>query len=286
MISVVIPAYNEADAIVQTVHAIQAMFAEAGYDGGEIIVVDDGSTDDTGALAAQAGARVVSHPSNGGYGRSLKDGILAARNEIIAITDADGTYPVDKIPTLMAELDKGFDMAVGARTGAEYRESVVKAPLRKVLKFLVEFTAGRTIPDINSGLRVFRRATIVPFFSHLCNTFSFTTSMTLAYLMTGLYISYVDIPYYKRVGKTKVRLLKDSAMTLQYIVQAILYYNPLKLFLFMFMSVIALSVVSFLTAAVSDIHVGYYLGLGGLLVALIIFALGMLADLLRQIMVK
>lgn len=286
MISIVIPALNEEGAIVATVEAAQKVCRDAGWDGFEIIVVDDGSTDRTAEFAQQAGAQVIRHPANGGYGRSLKDGIAAASNDLVAISDADGTYPLDRLPDLLARIHAGFDMAVGARTGAEYRQSAVKMPLRLVLKALVEFTAGRRIPDINSGLRVFRRSTVMPFFSHLCDTFSFTTSLTLAYLMTGLYIAYVDIPYYKRVGKTKVRLFRESLVTLQYIVQAILYYNPIKLFLALCAIVVVFSFVSFLSTLITGIYLGYYLGLGGILVSILIFAMGMLADLLKQIMAK
>lgn len=286
MISIVIPALNEQEAIVGTVEAARQVCAQAGWDGYEIIVVDDGSSDRTGELAAAAGAKVLRHPSTSGYGRSLKDGIAIAHNDLIAISDADGTYPLDRLPQLMERINAGFDMAVGARTGQEYRESAVKVPLRLILRGLVEFTAGRRIPDINSGLRIFRRKTAMPFFSHLCNTFSFTTSMTLAYLMNGLYIAYVEIPYYRRVGSTKVRLFKDSLATMQYIVQAILYYNPIKLFIVICGIVALFSFAAMLWSVVAGGSAGYYFGLGGLLLSVLIFAMGLLADLLKQIMAK
>ena len=174
---------------------------------------------------------VVRHPQNKGYGQALKTGIAAASYDLIAITDADCTYPVEYIPQLIGDIDKGFDMAVGRRTGPQYWESAFKSPLRYILKYLVEFTAGAKILDINSGLRGFKKSTVTPFLPHLCNTFSFTTSLTLAYMMSGKFVSYIDIPYEKRVGKSKVRLFKDSLTTLQYIVQAIVFYNPIKLFL-------------------------------------------------------
>ena len=122
-------------------------------------------------------------------------------------------------------------MVVGARTGKYYRESIMKSLLRIILKFLVEFTAGRSIPDINSGLRVFSKKTITNYLQHLCNTFSFTTSLTLAYMMTGKFVEYIPIEYGKRMGVSKVRLFRESLRTLQYITQSIIYYNPLKLFI-------------------------------------------------------
>jgi polyisoprenyl-phosphate glycosyltransferase len=286
MISVVVPAFNEVDAIEDTIAELREMFAKAELNDAEIVVVDDGSTDGTADLAEKAGVKVVRHPMNAGYGRSLKDGIGAAKHDIIAITDADGTYPNHMIPELLARLDRGFHMVVGARTGEAYRESALKQPLRTLLRWLVEFTAGQAIPDPNSGLRVFRKSDIVGFFPHLSNAFSFTTSSTLGYMMTGLFVHYVPIPYAKRIGKSKVKLFRDSLRTLQYILQAILYYNPLKLFLVFCAVLTAASLLSFVLAIVLNMTVWYFLGVGGILAAILVAAIGCLAELLRQIMAK
>jgi glycosyltransferase involved in cell wall biosynthesis len=286
MISVVIPAFNEAEAIADTVDTVRAVLTAAGEKDFEVVVVDDGSSDRTGEIAAAHGAKVVRKLQNLGYGNSLKMGIVAASHDTIVITDADGTYPIDRIPALLAKFREGYHMVVGARTGPHYRESLVKSPLRLMLKWLVEFTAGRRIPDINSGLRVFSRAEAIPFFAHLSEGFSFTTSITLGYMLRMKYVEYLPIDYHKRVGKTKVRLVRDSLRTIQFIVQAILYYNPMKIFL----------VLSGLSALIGvlGVSVGFYfqattailLGVGGLLVTVIIFALGLLGELLRQIWVK
>lgn len=213
MISVVIPAFNEERSIIETVRNVRAVLDGAEMKDAEILIVDDGSSDATGALALQAGAVVVVNPHNAGYGYSLKAGITKARFDTIVITDADGTYPIEKIPELVKLYQDGFDMVVGARSGAHYRGSRIKWPMRRLLRFLVEWTTGRRIPDINSGLRVFSRATIMEYFSHLCNTFSFTTSLTLAYMMTSKFVTYVTIPYAERVGKSKVNLWRDSFRT-------------------------------------------------------------------------
>ena len=286
MISIVIPALNEAGGIAGTIDSLQQVLAHSPEAGAEILVVDDGSSDATARIAAEAGASVVRHPHNVGYGQALKSGIRAARHDTIVIIDADLTYPAQSIPELVAEFRKGFDMVVGARTGHHYTGSVFKGPLRDILKFLVEFSAGRSIPDANSGLRVFSRTTISGYLPHLCNTFSFTTSLTLAYMLTGRFVTYLPIPYHERVGKTKVKLLKDSLLTLQYIVQAIIYYNPLKLFLLLTLITIALAIGGFLAAAITGLHAPYLLGVGGLLMSIAVFALGLLADLLRQILVR
>lgn len=286
MISVVIPAYNEENAIEKTVAEIDDVLTKNKFTPYEIIVVNDGSTDATGEKALASGARVIQHPHNVGYGRSLKDGIKAAEYETIIITDADLTYPFHEVPKLMQEYQKGFDMVVGARTGKYYRESWFKAPLRKVLKFMVEFTTGRKVPDINSGLRVFNRDTAKEYLAHLCDTFSFTTSITLAYMMTGRFVKYLPITYEKREGKSKVRLFRDSIRTIQYIVQAINYYNPLKIYLLFAILCVFLSAVGFGASALWHLNSGFYLGIGGLLVSLIIVCAGLIADLLKQIMDK
>ncbi len=282
MISVVVPAFNEEDAIAPTVAAIRAMLDSSGWTDGEIIVVDDGSTDLTAERAVEAGARVVRHPANGGYGCSLKDGIRAAKHDLIAITDADGTYPIDRIPSLAARVQAGFDMAVGARQGEAYRESALKHPLRILLKFLVEFTAGQKVPDPNSGLRVFRRSGIVEHFPALSQGFSFTTSATLAYMSTGKFVVYEPIPYAKRVGTTKVRLLRDSLRTLQFIVQAILFHNPLKLFLCVTLAALIFAAISAVVAAIVGGWVAWAFVLLGLLVAALSCLIGLVADMIRQ----
>jgi glycosyltransferase involved in cell wall biosynthesis len=286
MISVVIPALNEQDAIVETVQRLRGTLEAANLIPYEIIVVDDGSEDETGARAAAIGARVIRHPHNAGYGHSLKDGIRDARYELIAITDADGTYPIESLPELVTRHRDGFDMVVGIRSGTHYHESLLKLPLRWVLRSLVEWTASRPIPDVNSGLRVFQRSTILHYFDHLCDTFSFSTSLTLAYLMTGRFVGYVPIHYEKRIGKSKVKFLRDSVRTIQYVLEAAIYYNPLRIFLLMSMLVTLAAISSFLLALVSHLNVFYFMGIGGMIAALVIFSLGLLAALLRQIMIK
>ena len=281
MLTVVVPAFNEAAAIAQTVQALRSALSGVEH---EIIVVDDGSTDQTGPKAAAAGARVLNHPHNLGYGAALKAGIRAAQYDTVVITDADGTYPNDQMPRLVEEFGQGFDMVVGARSGSHYRESALKAPLRALLKWLVEFTTGRRIPDVNSGLRVFSRQTVLPYLDTLCDTFSFTTSLTLAYMMTSKFVRYVPIDYHQRVGQTKVRLFRDSLRTLQYIVQAILYYNPLKLFILGCAIVGVLALASVIAAVRWQSGVAWLMAGAATLTMALMFCLGLVAELLKQIL--
>jgi polyisoprenyl-phosphate glycosyltransferase len=229
MLSVVIPAYNEEDAIAEVVKSIQNVLANIGLY--EIIVVDDGSQDNTRNEAEKVGATVIRHPVNIGYGNALKTGILHASYAAIAITDADGTYPVDKIPELYQELQNGFDMVVGARTGAHYQESLLKSPARIAFNLLSEYVAGQKIPDVNSGLRVFHKDTVGLFLNDLCGTFSFTTSLTLIYFRQSYFIRYIPIAYYGRKGRSKVKIFRDTLRASQILIQTIITYNPLKLFL-------------------------------------------------------
>ena len=283
MISVVIPALNEGGAIRRTIEEVRAALSATPH---EIIVVEDGGNDNTGEQAAAAGATVIRHPHNLGYGASLKTGIRAAQHDTIVITDADGTYPNGDMPKLLAEYRRGFNMVVGARSGDHYRESVVKAPLRVLLKWLVEFTTGRRIPDVNSGLRVFSRAEALPLLDNLSNTFSFTTSITLAYMMTAKFVGYVSISYHSRVGRTKVRLFRDSLRTLQFIVQAILQYNPLKLFILVCGGQAVIGVLALLVWWLSYSPVAFAIAVGSLLSIIPVFCLGLVADLLSRVLAK
>ena len=286
MISIIIPAYNEKRAISNTIQDIRKVLLESNYEEYEIVVVDDASTDNTKEIALTAGAKVISKIQNLGYGHSLKMGILSAKYDIIVITDADGTYPIYEIPNLIKLYDQGYHLVIGARTGKFFKESYIKYPLRILLKFLVDFAAGRKIQDPNSGLRVFSKKEIIPLFPTLCDRFSFTTSMTLAYMMLQRSVKFFEINYNARVGKSKVMLFRDSLLTLQYIIQAINYYNPIKIFL----------VLSFFTALIgfSFLCIGLIfkittfilLGIGSFISAVIVLSLGLLADLLKQILVS
>jgi glycosyltransferase involved in cell wall biosynthesis len=248
-VSVVIPAYNEEEAIRSVVTRLRDVLQAAGL-AHEILVVDDGSNDATAAEAAAAGATVVQHPQNRGYGRSLKTGIVQARYDLIAITDADGTYPAERLPELIALSDR-FHMVVGARTGKYHRGTLVKRIGRFFFRLLSEFAAGQKIPDINSGMRVFRRHDVLPFFPLICSGFSFTTTTTLVYLLNDLCVHHVPIEYECRQGHSKVNHFRDTLRALQIIVEAILRYNPIKIFLLLALPFVLLGMLFVLEALVA-----------------------------------
>ncbi len=274
-LSVVIPAYNEQDSIGAVVELVQRVLTEAGVTH-EVIVVDDGSSDTTGEQAARAGAEVVRHPQNLGYGRSLKSGILAARYDRIAILDADRSYPAERLPEMLRLADS-FHMVVGARTGKFYRGGLIKRWGRVVFRWLGEFATGQSIPDINSGMRVFRRRDILPFFPLISAGFSFTTTATLVYLLNDLYVYYLPIDYHRRHGRSKVHHLRDSLRALQIIVEAILRCNPIKIFLLLASPFAVGGVVFGICAAVQRSWPAAIASVVALQAAAMLFGLGCLA---------
>ena len=287
MLSIVIPAYNEEKSIKDTINEIIKVLKDNNlFKDSEIIVVNDGSSDNTAEIAHKCGAVVLNNPCNMGYGYSLKKGINNAKNDTIIITDADSTYPFSAIKEMLELKNKGFDLVVGARTKKVYKERLFKRFLRFLLRVFVEFISEKKIKDTNSGLRIFDKNTVIKYFPRLCNTFSFTTSQTLAYLMNSLTVGYIDIKYYKRKSKSKVKLFKDTIKSVKYIIESGIYYNPLKIFTFLTVVCIFLSIIGFLCSHFLYIKAGYILGIGGLLVSIIVFSLGLLAELLKQIMDK
>ena len=279
--SIIIPAFNEEMAIRDVCQRIFDVFKLQPHEY-EMIVVDDGSTDNTSGVLKDMDVRVIRHPINRGYGASLKTGIFNAKYEYICITDADGTYPVDMIPTLLEQCES-LDMVVGARRGKHYRGSFLKHPARLIFHFLVEFATGRHIPDANSGLRVFKREIVLPFLSELCQGFSFTTTITLSMISRGYMVKYIPIDYYARKGKSKVKLLRDSLRTTQIILHALMMYNPIKALLPLVVvleMIAALSLFGFLIDTTS-----FLVGLCGLMsffTGILIFVLALIADLIAN----
>ncbi|MFN0277207.1 MAG: glycosyltransferase family 2 protein [Pyrinomonadaceae bacterium] len=227
-VSIVIPAYNEEGAVREGVVELLRFFEVTDIDA-EIIVVDDGSRDNTAREAKAAGARVIQHRSNRGYGASLKTGILAASHDIIAITDADGTYPAKYLPEMLNELEHA-DMVVGSRTGADVHIPLSRRPAKWFLRVIANYVANTKIPDLNSGLRVFRRDVAVQYFAILSDQFSFTTTITLALLCDNYAVTYIPIDYRKRQGKSKI-VPWDAGSFAILIFRVAMLFRPLRVFI-------------------------------------------------------
>ncbi len=226
-ISVILPAYNEEGAVGSQVKAIRDVLQIHGIPH-EILVVDDGSQDRTADRALQGRARVIRHAENQGYGAALKSGIIAAQYETIVIIDADGTYPVAQLPSLITKLETA-DMVVGARIGKHVRIPLIRRPGKWLLRWLAAQIAGKPIPDLNSGLRAFRRRCMEQYYPILSNQFSFTTTATLALLADGYRVVYHPIDYYQRVGKSKIRPRHFMDFTILVLRMAMLF-QPLRIF--------------------------------------------------------
>ncbi|MCI0395293.1 MAG: glycosyltransferase family 2 protein [Chloroflexi bacterium] len=241
-VSVVIPAYNEVGAIGSTLVQLQAMMAGAGL-AGEIIVVDDGSSDGTaGEVARYPAVRLVRHVANKGYGAALKTGIRQACYDTVVIVDADGTYPIEMIPRLAAEIGP-YDMAVGARTGESVNVPLRRRPAKWALNRLANYLSGLPIPDLNSGLRAFKRDVVLSFFRLLPSGFSFTTSLTLAMLTNDYNVVYLPVNYHHRTGQSKIRPIRDTINFFSLVVRMVLSFRPLRVFIpvasvFLFLSAI------------------------------------------------
>ena len=232
-VSIILPALNEEQIVGSQVEDIRQILSRNGIEH-EIIVVDDASEDLTAENAMQAGARVLRHPQNRGYGAAIKTGILAAKHEIIVISDADGTYPLAEVPTLLSKLE-GADMVVGARVGDNVHIPLVRRPAKLFLGWLANRISGQIIPDLNSGLRAFRRECVKQYFSILSNRFSFTTTVTLALLADDYCVIYHPINYYRRIGKSKIRPRHFMEFTVLVLRMAMLF-QPLKVFGPLFLS--------------------------------------------------
>lgn len=221
--SVIVPAFNEGSAVAAVVSALRA--AAAWH---EIIVVDDGSDDATGAQAATAGARIVSHPYNKGNGAAVKSGVRAASGEWILIIDADGQHhPADAL-RLIGHLGE-YDLVVGART----RETQATAARRwgnDMLNALASYLAERRIPDLTSGFRAARRRALLEFLHLLPNGFSTPTTTTLAFLRAGYNVRFEPIEARQRTGESKIRLASDGAKFFLILLKVVTIFSPLRIF--------------------------------------------------------
>ena len=272
-VSVVIPAYNEGEHVAAQVVAVRDVLERTGWPF-EIIVVDDGSTDRTAEEADSTGARVLRRPENRGYGAALKLGIRQASHGWILITDADGTYPAEAIPQLLAVGERSA-MVVGARVGKLVKIPLIRRPAKWFLTRLASYLAGQRLPDLNSGLRLIRRSLVERYEPLLPDGFSFTTTITLAAACNGHPVHYVPVDYHARLGQSKIRAHHAYDFTLL-ILRTIIFFNPLKVF-------IPLGVIlglAGLAKLIYDIVIGNLSesAVLSLLGALIVWAVGLLAD--------
>jgi glycosyltransferase involved in cell wall biosynthesis len=220
--TVIIPAFNEEQSIGEVVTRVRARGVW-----GEVLVVDDGSTDQTAARAAEAGARVVRHPYNKGNGAAVKTGIREARGEVVLLMDADGQHDAEDMARLVAGVGV-HDMVIGARAARDQERT--RALGNAVFQALASWLTGRPIPDLTSGFRAARRERLVEILHLLPNGFSYPTTSCLALMKAGFNVTFVPISAHPRVGQSKVRVVRDGVRFVLIILKIVTLYSPLKVF--------------------------------------------------------
>jgi polyisoprenyl-phosphate glycosyltransferase len=233
-VTIILPCYNEEGHVVAEVERIARSMDGSGYSY-ELLAIDDGSTDQTLAKLHEAAPRfpqleIIPMPRNGGSGVVRRIGTQRARGEIVAWTDADMTYPNERIPELVQVLEKDpmVDQVVGARTSEQGSYKLLRVPAKWLIRKFAERLSGRRIPDLNSGMRVFRREVALPYLRLLPPGFSCVTTITLAFLSNNHEIQYVPIEYAQRAGRSKFKFVSDAYKYILQILRMIMYFNPLK----------------------------------------------------------
>jgi glycosyltransferase involved in cell wall biosynthesis len=233
-VTVVLPCYNERDHVLLEIERITIAMDASGYSY-ELLVIDDGSTDGTlGVLEAAAASyphlRLMPFRRNGGSGTARRIGTREARGAIVVWTDADMTYPNERIPEFVGYLAANPDVAqvVGARTVEAGRHKALRIPAKWTIRKIAEMLTSTRIPDLNSGLRAFRRETALPYLRLLPAGFSCVTTLTLAFLSNQHAVDYLPIDYAKRAGRSKFHFLTDAYRYVLQVLRMVMYFNPLK----------------------------------------------------------
>lgn len=248
----------------------------------EIIVVDDGSSDATLEVARGEDVITVAHPGKKGYGIAVLTGLKKARYPVIALIEADGSYPPEEIPRLVGAM-ADVDMVVGARTGPGQHEPLGDRLRRFCYRRLVEYTTGETVPDADSRLRVFKRDVALRFKHLLFRGYSFTTSLTLGMLGSGYFVEFIPISVGRRIGKARDRRLRDLLGAGQITLRMMTVFNPVKVFLPIAIGFFLLSVLFFVLMFVLRNSVAALLSGLSFISSVHFLSMGFLADLLIRV---
>jgi len=272
-ISVILPAYNEASAIGEVLDKLVPMATEHGW---EVIVVDDGSSDDTGKIAGEHGAKVLTHSHNRGYGASLTTGVRATDADIVVCIDSDGQHNHNDIPRLLEHIDQ-HDMVVGTRTRDSYVDPYRRVG-KKLLKWFANYLAKEKIPDINSGFRAFKRDILLRYLHLMPQGFSFSATSTFAMLKGGHQIKWIPIKTTKRIGTSTVKQLKHGPETMMLMLRLTVLFDPLRVFLpvsgILILLAVVMTTLNFILYRRAVPASAIFLGIS----AIIIFMLGLLTD--------
>ena len=273
-VTILLPAYNEAGVIGETIRAIRALHPDF-----EILVVDDGSTDNTMREAMEAGANVWPHPYNIGNGAAIKSGLRCARGEWVLMMDADGQHKPEDIARLLEHTDR-FDMAVGART-RQAETSAHRDLANWVYNRFASYVTRFKVEDLTSGFRLVRLSVARQFIYLLPNTFSYPSTLTLGYLRSGRTVKYIPIQTKARVGKSKIKLLKDGARFFLIITKIASLFSPFRVFLPISMGFFVTGLCYY---AYTFLTQGRFTNMSALLFnrSLILFMIGLVAEQISQ----
>jgi glycosyltransferase involved in cell wall biosynthesis len=279
-VSFILPCYNEAESVAEEIDKVRGALEKAKIPY-EFIVIDDGSTDDTGKIAEAKGVRVIRHPKNRGVGAGRKSGILAAKYEWVMTTDADGTYPAEPIPAMVDLMGDGkYDMVVGARTMEKGTAYLLRLPAKFFIRKLACYLTRENIPDLNSGLRIFKKSVALKYFYLLPDSHSWESTITLAFLCNHQNVKYLPITYFKRTGGTSsFHPIKDTYNYISLVIRTVMYFNPLRIFL----PLVSILIVTSVIKTVYDWFVHHQIGgldVTLMLAALVVLVSGLLADLM------
>ena len=285
-VTIVLPCYNEQDHVIDEVERICKAMDASGHTY-ELMAVDDKSTDGTLARLYEAAPqypnmRVVPFQHNSGSGTVRRIGSQQARGDIVVWTDADMTYPNERIPELVDILDKdpAVDQVVGARTTEEGTHKALRVPAKWVIRKIAEKLSDSSIPDLNSGLRAFRREVSLPYLRLLPPGFSCVTTITLAFLCNQHPVQYLPIDYAKRAGTSKFHFTKDAYRYILQVLRMIMYFNPLRVLMPVALWLLGIGVVK---AIVDQVRQPFYLPSNTVLIfvaGMIIGSMALLADLI------
>ena len=245
-VSLLVPVYNERSVLRSTLQESLSVLHSSGHPY-EVIVIDDGSTDGSRNLIESIdGCRVVRHQERQGYGQALKSGLRASRFSLIAIVDADGTYPLRELPRLLEDAEQ-FDMTVAQRQHRPLTHSLLRRIVKTCFACVASIICGRFIPDLNSGMRVFRRDLAMRYLTLFPSGFSFTTTITMAALLSGCRVRWLPVHYVVRVGQSKFRPIRDTLLILRAILKTTLCVSPGRILTPCVFMVLAAAILVFFT---------------------------------------
>ena len=278
-LSIILPCLNEAEGLKVFLPQLRDEFPDA-----EVIVVNDGSDDDSADVAEQCGATVVSHLYRKGNGAAIKTGARAAQGDVLVFMDADGQHQPSDVKRLLAQLDKGYDMVVGARDAASqasFGRKLANGFYNRLASWMVE----QQVDDLTSGLRAVRTEKFREFLSLLPNSFSYPTTITMAFFRAGYSVGYVPIKALTRVGKSHIKIVRDGIRFLLIIFKIGTLYSPLKIFLPISMSFFSLGFFYYLYTFFAD---GRFTNMGALLLttSVLIFLIGLISEQITQLMYR